>query len=65
MRVIVVEAGDVGEVLTACFFEAFFDLFVDLFQRLNAIGGEGWGADSDVLFAHLGQSGDFLHGVRL
>ena len=47
MRVIVIEAGDIEEILPSCFFEAFLDLFVDLFERFDAIGGEGRGADSD------------------
>jgi hypothetical protein len=38
MRVVVVEAGDVGEALSARVLEAFPDLFVDLLERLDAVG---------------------------
>jgi hypothetical protein len=37
MRVIVVEARNVGEMLTARLFKAFLDLFVDLFERFDAV----------------------------
>ena len=57
MRVVVVEAGDVGEVLAAGVFEAFPDLFVDLFQRFDAVGAEGGRDDGDALPALLRPGG--------
>jgi len=64
MRGIVVEARDIGEVLSACFLEAFLNLFVDLFQRLDAIGGKRGGADGDVgLAVFLSQPCDLFNRV--
>ena len=37
MGVIIVQAGNIGKLLTARRFEAFFDLFVDFLKRLDAI----------------------------
>lgn len=37
MRVVVIEAGNIGEMLAPRLFKAFLDLFVDFFQRLDAV----------------------------
>ena len=39
---VIVEAGNIGEMLAACLFKAFFDFLVNLFQCFDTIGGKGW-----------------------
>jgi hypothetical protein len=65
MRVVIVEAGDVGELLAARLLEAFADLLVDLFQRLDAVGAEGGRDHGDPLLALLGQPRDLFDRVGL
>jgi len=37
VRIVVIQAWNIGKALTTCMFKALENLFVDFFQRFNAI----------------------------
>ena len=65
MRGLVVEAGDIGELLAAGMLEGFLDFLVDLFERLDAVGREGRRDHRDLLLSLFRQLGDVLDRVGL
>jgi len=63
MRGIIVQAGDIGELLTPSMLERFTDLAVDFFQGLDAVSRKGRRDHGDTLFALFGQIGHMIHRI--
>src|SRR5690606_41821353 len=63
MRVVVIEAGDIGEALAARMNEGLADFPLNLLQRLNAVGREGGRDDRDAFLAGLRKLDDMLDRV--